>query len=414
MNLFDFISYKDGVLHFDGVSVKNLAQNFGTPLYVYSRRILERNYKEFSDAFSEALIAYAVKSNSNLTLLKILSELGSGADTVSAGEIFRALKAGIPAEKIVFAGVGKGAQEIEYALKKGILMFNVESEDELLKINEVAKSLKKKAQIAFRVNPDVDPKTHPHISTGLKNSKFGVPMKEAFRLYKLASSLDWVEPKGIHFHIGSQIKDLSAFSEAAQKISALAEKLLNEKIQINYLDIGGGLAVPYRPGEKVPSVYELKAALDPYVSKLPVKLIVEPGRRISATAGILLCKLLYIKKTPSKTFYVVDCGMNDLLRPALYNAYHHVLPESTSEEKVTVDVVGPVCESADVLAKEVEISSLKHESVLAVLTAGAYGFCMSSNYNSRPRAAEVLIEPEGRVRLIRRRETFEDLIRLEI
>jgi len=414
--IYPFIYYSNGTLTVDGIELEELAKDFGTPLYVYSKRALEYWFSEFDEAFSEVshLTCFAVKSCSNVHVLKVLKELGAGADTVSAGEIFRALNAGIDPKKIVFAGAGKRPDEIEYALESKILMFNVESEQELYTINEVAGKLGKVAPIAFRVNPEVDPKTHPYISTGLKESKFGVTLDEAIGLYLKAKELKWVNPVGIHFHIGSQITDLSVFKEATVKVASLVKELHSLGIEVELFDAGGGLGINYNPEEPPIPAKELSAQIVPVVKELGCKLILEPGRRISGNAGILLTRIIYKKERDNKLFYIVDAGMNDLARPSLYGAYHHIVPVTQNGSPTKrADVVGPICETGDILAKERELPQLKEGELLAVLSVGAYGFTMASNYNSRPRPAEVLID-NGRAKLIRQRETLADLIAREL
>ncbi|WP_163329180.1 diaminopimelate decarboxylase [Desulfurobacterium thermolithotrophum] len=413
--LFPFIYYENGKLKIDGISVEELARKYGTPLYVYSQSALEHWFKEFDSAFSsiEHITCFAVKSNSNISVLKVLKELGAGADTVSMGEIFRALTAGIDPKKIVFAGVGKRIDEIEYGLEKEILMFNVESESELYAINKVAEKLGKVAPIAFRVNPDVNPKTHPYISTGLKTSKFGVAYEEAIDLYKKAKNLKNVNPIGIHFHIGSQITDVSVFGEAAKKVKEIVKELYSIGIEIEYFDAGGGLGINYNPNEPLVPARALADGIIPVVKDLGCKLILEPGRRLAGNAGILLSQVVYKKERDEKLFYIVDAGMNDLARPSLYKAYHHIVPASKREgSSKKADVVGPICETGDILAEDRELPPLNEGDIIAVLSAGAYGFTMASNYNSRPRPAEVMAK-EGRAKIIRQRETLGDLISKE-
>jgi diaminopimelate decarboxylase len=413
--IYPYIYYENGSLTIEGIKAEELAKEFGTPLYVYSRKALQHWFSEFDDAFKEVshITCFAVKSCSNVHILKILKELGAGADTVSAGEIFRALNAGIDPKKIVFAGVGKRPDEIEYALEKGILMFNVESESELYTIKKVAEKLGKVAPIAFRVNPEVNPKTHPYISTGLKESKFGIAYEEAIDLYKKAKKLKWVKPIGIHFHIGSQITDTSAFKEAAVKVAKIVKELSSVGIEVEFFDAGGGLGINYNPEEPPIPAKELAKQIVPVVKELGCKLILEPGRRISGNAGVLLTRIIYKKERENKFFYIVDAGMNDLARPSLYGAYHHIAPATLNDSPTKkADVVGPICETGDILAKDRELPLLKEGELLAVLSAGAYGFTMASNYNSRPRPAEVLVE-NGRARLIRQRETLADLIARE-
>ncbi len=410
-----FFTYKNGELYAEDIPVIEIIKEFGTPLYIYSYGTIIRHIRAYEEAFCEVphIICYAVKANSNLALLNIFAQLGLGADVVSGGELFRALKAGIKNYRIVFAGVGKSDEEIEYALKNDILMFNVESEEELYKINDIAKRLKKKGQVALRVNPDIDPKTHKYIATGLKISKFGISIEKAIEYYKIAKSLDHIEVVGIHKHIGSQITDTKAYEEALSKIINLYDKLIKFDLKIDYLDIGGGLGITYKD-ESPPLPKDLANCLLPLLKNKRGKLILEPGRSIVGNAGILVTKILYTKKTENKNFFIVDAGMNDLIRPTLYGSYHEIQPVvSKDRDKIVVDIVGPICESGDFLAKDREIEKLSPGEYLAVMSAGAYGFSMASNYNSRPRAAEVLVKGD-RYTLIRKRETYKDLIRNEI
>jgi len=410
-----FFTYKNGELFAEDVPVRELINEFGTPLYIYSYGTLIRHIRAYEEAFCEVphIICYAVKANSNLAILRIFAELGIGADIVSGGELFRAIKAGIKPHKIVFAGVGKTDEEIEYALKNKILMFNVESEAELYKINEKAKSLKKIAYVALRVNPDIDPKTHKYIATGLKSSKFGIPIEKALDYYKIAKSLKNIKVIGIHKHIGSQITETSAFVEALNKILSLYDRLSKEDLDIEYVDIGGGLGITYKD-ETPPHPKDLADSLIPLIKNKKGKLIIEPGRSIVGNAGILVTKVLYNKETDTKNFFIVDAGMNDLIRPTLYGSYHDIQPVVIRKRpKLVADVVGPICESGDFLAKDRELEKVSAGEYLAVMSAGAYGFAMSSNYNSRPRAAEVLVKGD-KYALIRKRETYKDLIKNEI
>lgn len=410
-----FFTYKKGELFAEDVPVKELVKEFGTPLYIYSYGTLIRHIRAYEEAFCEIphIICYAVKANSNLAILSLFAQLGIGADIVSGGELFRALKAGIKPYRIVFAGVGKTDEEIEYALKNNILMFNVESESELYKINETAKKMKKQARVALRINPDIDPKTHKYIATGLKTSKFGIPIAKALEYYKVAKSLENIKIIGIHKHIGSQITETDAYVEALRKLLELYEKLAQADVDIEYIDIGGGLGITYKD-EEPPHPKELANALIPLIKNQKGKLIVEPGRSIVGNAGILVTKVLYTKQTDVKNFIIVDAGMNDLMRPTLYGSYHEILPVTQGKrQKIIADIVGPICESGDFLAKDREIEKVSPGEYLAVMSAGAYGFSMSSNYNSRPRAAEVLVKGEQYV-LIRKRETYKDLIKNEI
>ncbi|MEN2986492.1 MAG: diaminopimelate decarboxylase [Thermodesulfovibrionaceae bacterium] len=412
MHLF---TYKNNELYAEDIPIRELVKEFGTPLYIYSYGTIMRHVRAYEEAFCEVphLICYAVKANSNLAILSLFAQLGIGADIVSGGELFKALKAGIKPYKIVFAGVGKTSEEIKYALKNDILMFNVESEEELYKIDEIAKKLKKKARVALRVNPDIDPKTHKYIATGLKTTKFGIPIEKALDYYKLAKSLKNIKIIGVHKHIGSQITETSAYVEAVKKILQLYEKLAEEDLDIEYINIGGGLGITYKD-EIPPHPKDLAEALVPLIKTKKGKIIVEPGRSILGNAGILVTKILYFKKTDTKNFFIVDAGMNDLIRPTLYGSYHEILPVTPKgREKVTADVVGPICESGDFLAKDREIEKVSPGEYFAVMSAGAYGFSMASNYNSRPKAAEVLVKGD-RYALIRKRESYRDLIKNEI
>ncbi len=407
-----FFKYKDGELYAEDIPLSRLANKYGTPLYVYSRKTLERHYKAYLDSFKyiNHLICFAVKSNSNPAILKILSEMGSGADIVSGGELYLALKAGIKPDRIVYTGVGKTDEEIKFALKSNILMFNIESEEELKEIDIIAKKMNKKARIGLRVNPEVDAKTHPYISTGLKRYKFGIPIENALELYIQAKKLKNIEIIGIHSHIGSQITTTEPFIQSLSNILKLVENLRRIGIGIKYLDIGGGLGIRYKD-EEPPLPSELSLELKKLLMNQNVNIILEPGRSIVGNAGVLLGKVLYIKKA-HKTFIITDTGMNDLIRPTLYQAYHQILPVKKSKLSKTIfgDLVGPICESGDYIAKERMLPSLKRGDLFAVMSAGAYGFSMSSNYNARPRAAEVLIDGK-RDTLIRHRETYQDLIR---
>jgi diaminopimelate decarboxylase len=411
MHLF---KYKDNELYAEGVPLRVLAEKYGTPLYVYSHGTLKRHLDAYRNAFDGVrhIICFAVKASSNLSVLGALGKLGAGADVVSGGELFRALKAGIPPVKIVYAGVGKTEDEICFALRSGILMFNIESADELSEIDRVAGRMRKKAPVALRVNPDIDPQTHPYISTGLRQHKFGIPMEEALEFYRLAHGMKNVKVVGIHKHIGSQITKVSPFADALKKILLLVDEVKARGMDIKYLDIGGGLGIPYE-GEKTPGPRDLAAKLLPLLRGRDVTLIAEPGRSIAGSAGVFITKTLYLKEGPEKEFVIVDGGMNDLMRPTLYGAYHEVLPvRRRRTKKVRSDVVGPICETGDFLAKERKIQKAARGDLIAVMSAGAYGFTMSSNYNSRPRAAEVMVRGRRHF-LIRKRETYEDLVRAE-
>lgn len=413
----DFV-YVDNELYCENVPLRNIAREVGTPVYIYSSNTLRNHYRAFDTAFAGIphIICFAVKANSNLSILRLFAKEGGGADIVSGGELFKALKAGIGPHKIVFAGIGKTEEEIAYALKSDILMFNVESPHELKKINEVAANLGLKARVALRVNPDIDPKTHPYIATGLQKSKFGIDIGRALEEYQLASTLPNIEIVGIHKHIGSQITEVGPFVAAMERILGLVGKLKESGIEIKYIDAGGGLGIRYNE-EKPPHPRDLGDALIPLVKDMDCTLIFEPGRVIVGNAGILVTKVLYLKSSEIKNFIIVDAGMNDLIRPSLYDAYHEIIPVEKkdthySHRDITADIVGPICESGDFLAKDRKIATPVPGDYLSVMSAGAYGFTMSSNYNSRPRIAEVMVEGD-KYSVIRKRESYEDLIRGE-
>jgi len=402
-----YLSFEEGELHLEGVSLKKLAQEFGTPLYVYSASYIRDKIRAYMNAFPGSLICYAVKANFNPEVIKVAGQEGAGADIVSGGELLASLKAGIEPGKIVYAGVGKTIQELEMAIEKEILMFNVESRDELYLLNDIAGKLRKKARIAIRVNPDVDPKTHPYISTGMKKSKFGVNFETAREEYKLARELKNLEVIGIHCHIGSQLLDVSPYREAVEKVVSLYKELIDEGFEIKYIDIGGGLGIKYRPEDREPSPQALAEVVLPLLEKVDAQLILEPGRSVTGNAGVLLSQVQFLKDKEVKHFIIVDAGMNDLVRPAIYDAYHHIVPvESKRDEHIIADIVGPICETGDFLARDRRIEKLKRGDYIAVLSAGAYGFAMASHYNIRPRPAEVLVE-NGSYRLIRKRESYE-------
>jgi len=408
--------YRQGELYCEHVPVSRIAKQVGTPCYIYSHATLIRHIRAYDSAFKNIphLIAFAMKANSNLAILRLMAKEGSGVDIVSGGELFRALKAGVPPSKIVFAGVGKNADEIRDALKAGILMFNVESSAEMHGLNDVAASLGKTAPVALRINPDIDPKTHPYISTGLKKSKFGIAADRALDEFRVAATLSHVQVVGVHAHIGSQLTEVTPFVESLKKVLGLVDTLKAQGITIRYLNIGGGLGITYSD-EKPPLPQELADAVSPLVKGLDLTLVMEPGRVIVGNAGILVTKALYEKIGESKRFIIVDAAMNDLIRPSLYNAYHDIRPVSEAllhRPKHAVDVVGPVCESGDFLAKDRSLPEVKPGDLLAVMSAGAYGFVMASNYNSRPRVPEVLVK-DGEVHVIRERESYEDLVRGE-
>jgi len=407
--------YRDQELYCEGVPVEKIAREVGTPVYIYSASTIRNHYRVIDRAFKAIphIICFAVKANSNLSILRLLASEGSGADIVSGGELYRALKAGIDPDKIVFAGIGKTEEEIRFALESDILMFNVESSLELKKINEIASSMGRKAPVALRVNPDIDPKTHPYIATGLKKSKFGIDISRALEEYETASHLSNIEIVGIHKHIGSQITEVEPFVAAMERIINLAERLEEKGIKIRYIDAGGGLGIRYKE-EEPPHPEELGQALVPLLKDRGWTVIFEPGRVIVGNGGILVTRVLYLKESPVKNFIIVDAGMNDLIRPSLYDAYHEIVHVRKPDGKeIVADVVGPICESGDFLAKDRKILCPEPGDYLAVMSAGAYGFTMASNYNSRPRAAEVLVDGD-QYRIIRKRETYEDLIRGEV
>ncbi|MEK7273186.1 MAG: diaminopimelate decarboxylase [Nitrospirota bacterium] len=408
--------YHQGELYCEQVPISRIAKEVGTPCYVYSHSTLIRHFRAYDSAFKNIphVIAFAMKSNSNLAILSLMAKEGSGVDIVSGGELFRALRSGVPASKIVFAGVGKTADEIREALKADILMFNIESSAELQAIQEVAASIGKKARIALRINPDVDPKTHPYISTGMKKSKFGIAADRALQEYKTAASLSHIDVVGVHAHIGSQLTEVTPFVDSLKKVVGLIGTLKAQGINIRYLNIGGGLGITYSE-EKPPLPQELSDAILPIITDLGLTLVMEPGRVIVGNAGILVTKALYLKEGEAKSFVIVDAAMNDLIRPSLYGAYHEIKPvneEAGHRAKQQVDIVGPVCESGDFLAKDRLLAAVKPGELMAVMSAGAYGFVMASNYNSRPRVPEVLVKG-GDIHVIRKRETYEDLVKGE-
>ena len=408
-------SYRNKTLHVEGVSLEFLAKKYKTPLYVYSQGALTRQFDAFGSALKGIphIISFAVKSNSNLSVLKTLAQKGSGADIVSVGELYRARRAGIPAKKIVFSGVGKMDEEIQAALRAGILMFNVESEQELEAIDKIARKMRKRAPIAIRVNPDINPKTHAYISTGMKKNKFGVSIQECLKLYKKANNFNWLEVVGVSCHIGSQITTLAPFIATIRRIRLLIEKLEKSGIVPRYLDLGGGLGITYNK-EKPPKIAHYGTALKKALKGLNCTLILEPGRAITGNAGTFVTQVVYTKKQGRKNFIIVDGAMNDLVRPSLYEAYHEILPvKKNARSKAVADVVGPICETGDFLAQNRRLPQMKPGEKIAVMSAGAYGFTMASNYNSRPRVAEVLVKGK-RTTLIRRRESLRDLIRHEI
>ncbi len=406
----DFFEYKNGILHAEDCTVKSLADQYGTPCYVYSRATLERHWHAFDNAFTnqDHLVCYAVKANSNIAVLNVLARLGSGFDIVSVGELERVIAAGGDPKKVVFSGLGKQAHEIKRALEVGIHCFNVESEAELHRINEVAGSLGKKAPISLRVNPDVDALTHPYISTGLKENKFGIDIKLAEGVYQKAHLMPHLDVIGVDCHIGSQLTDITPFLDALDRVLILVDQLAKSGIVLHHIDIGGGLGVRYED-ETPPEPAEYAAAISEKLSDRNLTIIMEPGRAIAANAGVLLTQVEFIKSTEARNFAIVDAAMNDLIRPSLYSAWQAIIPADSSNSSnlasLTYDIVGPVCETGDFLGKDRQLA-ISPGDLLAVRSAGAYGFCMSSNYNSRNRPAEVMVDGK-QSHLVRKRETIE-------
>jgi len=419
--------YQDNELYCEGVRVSEIAEKFGTPLYIYSRKTLLDHYRKIKQAFRSInpLICFSVKANSNLALLKVLANQGAGMDVVSGGELYKALKVGVNPKRIVYAGVGKSEKEIAAAIRAGILFFNAESFAELALIERVAGRLKKKANVSLRVNPDIDPHTHKFITTGKMTNKFGLDIKTCEEIFlRCGIIFSHLSLIGLHIHIGSQITERLPFVKAIKKILVLIKRLKQRNIPLKYFNIGGSLGIVYRD-ERPQTAEEFAQAILPLLKATKLKTILEPGRFIAGNSGILVTRVVYIKKTPNKNFAIVDAGMNDLIRPSLYNAYHEILPvarrtyPSTSlgtgnaQRSTHYDIVGPICESADFLAKNRPMPVLQAKDLLAVMGAGAYAFAMSSNYNSRPRVAEVLVNKKG-FALVRKRESYRDLIRQEI
>jgi len=407
--------YRQGSLYCEGVALADIAKNAGTPCYVYSSGAILERYRAYDEALSELphQVCYAVKANSNLGLLALLARAGAGFDIVSGGELFRVLRAGGDPSKVVFSGVGKTADEVEYALERGIHSFNCESEGELALIDALAARRGVTARIALRVNPNVDAGTHPYISTGLREHKFGIDIAEVEDVYRRAMSFGNLSPEGVGCHIGSQILDTDPLMEAVDRMLELAGRLRAQGVPIRHFDLGGGLGVRYRPHEETPEIRRFIGEVRKKLEGKDLFVMVEPGRSIVGEAGVLLTRVLYRKRTGSREFVVVDAAMNDLIRPSLYQSHHEIVPlRQTSRGTILADVVGPVCESGDFLALDREIENVLPGDLLAVWTTGAYGFVLSSNYNSRPRPPEILVEGDG-WRVVRARETYEDLIRGE-
>ena len=411
MNHFQF---KGAELYAEDVALKKIAAAVGTPFYVYSHSTLTRHFKAFDDSFTGVphTICYSVKANSTLSVLKTFINLGGGVDIVSGGELYRALKAGVDPHKVVYSGVGKKDDEIEYALTTGILMFNVESEQELTRISEIASRLGKKAGIAIRVNPDVDPGTHPYITTGLKNAKFGITIERAMAEYTRAATLPGIDVIGIDMHIGSQLTKVNPFVDSIEKLKIMIARLRGEGISLKYFDCGGGLGIQYND-EEPPLPADYGRQITTATADLGMHLIFEPGRNMVGNAGILVSQCLYTKARDEKNFIMIDAGMNDLARPALYGSFHGVQPVVKDQDGMIVaDIVGPICESGDFLVKDREVPMFKQGDLMAFMSAGAYGFAMSSSYNSRPRVPEIMVKGD-KFEIIRERETIEDLIKGE-
>jgi diaminopimelate decarboxylase len=406
---------RSGVLHCDGVAMTAAAERHGTPLYVYSRSAVEDAYAGYARAFAPVphRICYAIKANGSGAILRVLARLGSGADIVSGMELRAAVRAGFPPDRIVFSGAGKTETEVRLALEHDIGAFNVESEEEIARLSALAASGGRTARLALRVNPDIDPRSHPYISTGLRESKFGVDIARARAVLEQARRLPALRVVGLQCHIGSQIRDLAPLEQSAREIASLSRSLLEDGLPLETVDIGGGLGVDY-DGAGAPGPEALAARVLPALLGLPLLLLLEPGRSLVAAAGALLTRVLYVKESHGRRFVIVDAGMNDLLRPALYDAVHRIEPVvGPTDVARAADVVGPVCETGDFLAREQPLPEVRAGDLLAVRDVGAYGFCMASNYNMRPRPAEVLVEGDT-MRLIRRRQTFEDLIAEEL
>lgn len=410
----DYFNYNNNQLYAENVDLQAIASEVGTPCYVYSRATLERHWHAFNDVFDDYnhLICYAVKANSSLAVLNVLARLGSGFDIVSVGELERVIRAGGDPAKVVFSGVGKTAAEMRRALEVGIYCFNVESDAELDTLNQVAGEMQTQAPVSLRVNPDVDAKTHPYISTGLKENKFGIDIKEAVSIFKRARQLANLNVIGVDCHIGSQLSEVSPFVDSLQRVLLLVDQLKDIGIELQHIDVGGGLGITYK-NETPPNPKEYAQAILDELRERKMTVILEPGRAIAGNAGVLLTQVQFIKKGNDRNFAIVDAAMNDLLRPALYQAWQEIIPLNTvaKREKATYDIVGPVCETGDFLGKDRELG-IEAGDILAVRSAGAYGFTMSSNYNSRPRAAEVMVDA-NQYHVIRQRETIDDLVKGE-
>jgi diaminopimelate decarboxylase len=410
----NYFEYRNSELYCEDVPIREIVRAAGTPLYIYSYRTFKRHFQVFDGAFQNIphLVCYSCKANANGSLLRIIEKSGGGADIVSGGELCKALRAGIPHNKIVFSGVGKTEKELRDAIKADILMINIESEGELAMLKKLSRGMKRKVPVSIRVNPEIDPKTHPYITTGLKKNKFGVPWSDARRLYHEITKEKYLIPAGISSHIGSQILELTPFIEAVRLLKSMAQSLKGDGIPLTMIDIGGGLGITYKD-ELPPNPEEYAKVITEEMKETGLTLILEPGRVLVGNSGIFVTKVLYVKKTPEKTFYIVDGAMNDLVRPSLYNAYHEIKPvEEKRDSAIKADLVGPICESGDFFAKDREIARLFQGDLLAIFGVGAYGYSMSSNYNARRRAPEVLVK-DKEFFVVRKRETFKDLVKGE-
>lgn len=409
----NFFKYVRGKLYCEGVSLESIAQCFGTPCYIYSYNTLVRHYRRIKNSWRplDPIIAYSIKANSNLAVLKTFSRLGSWADAVSAGEIFRALKAGFSPSRIIFGAVGKNEEEIKYALQHNIFMLIIDSASEMRMVNQLADRLKHKVNVAFRINPDINPRTHPHIATGLKKNKFGIDMKQAWGVYQAARQLKHLRVIGIHQHIGSQIISIGPFRDALRRTVSLAQKLNQDGFKIRYIDMGGGIGINYKD-ENPFSLEDLSRQIKPIIKPLNAQLILEPGRVIAGNAGVLLARVVHTKQVVRKNFVITDTGMHHLIRPVLYDAYHEIKPVVKKPNRIVADVVGPICESGDFLAQNRLVPRFAKNDLLVMMGAGAYGFSMASNYNSRTRPVEVMVRGRKAYR-IRKRETMNDLIKGE-
>ncbi len=410
----DYFNYRKNSLYAENVSVNSLVKKYGTPLFIYSKRTMAEHYRKIKNAFKDmdTLVCYSVKANSNHTILKTMKNEGSGFDIVSGGELFRVLKTGVSPKKIVYAGVGKTKEEIKAAVKAGILMFNVESVNELKAINAVGSSMKRKIDVAIRINPDVDAMTHEYTTTGKKENKFGIDIVPAYSLYRKANRYKYINIIGVDMHIGSQITTPIPYINAVNKITGFIKELRESGVEIKYLNIGGGMGIIYNE-EKPTTADTFAKAIKPYLKGMGVKVLLEPGRFIMGNAGILAARVIYDKKGIKKNFLIVDAGMNDLIRPSLYRAYHKIIPVSVRKGKIKLyDIVGPICESGDFLGKDRHLPAMKEGDVIAVRSTGAYGAAMASNYNSRPFPAEVLVDGNKR-KLIKKRQKIDEVIELE-